>query len=228
LNRYTGNKNNNRSKLVTAVSRSKALQITETSYLSATTALIWIALYYLPIGGAFFRLALPLPLAFLHLRRGKSSAFEGLITLVLLLSILMGPVRGPLVIFPYGLLSLWLGWSWYKGFNWWISWSIGVLIGTIGFFVRVMVLSLLVGENLWIIITRAGYGLLDKFITFFDLQFFPELGHVQLISLFLIVFQEIIYVLTLHALAYWIFPRLKAKMPEPPALLHNLVVLDSL
>ena len=46
------------------------MKIVESSYLAAATSLIWIALYYLPIGGAFFRLALPLPLALLQIRRG--------------------------------------------------------------------------------------------------------------------------------------------------------------
>ena len=90
----------------------------EASYLSAATALLWIALYYLPIGGALFRLALPLPLALLQIRRGSLAGIEGSFLLVLLLVALMGPVRGPLVIFPYGMLSLLLGWSWRRKLSW--------------------------------------------------------------------------------------------------------------
>ena len=52
------------------VDRGPALQMMETSYLAATVSLIWLALYYLPIGSALFRLALPLPLALLILRHG--------------------------------------------------------------------------------------------------------------------------------------------------------------
>ena len=36
-------------------------------------------------------------------------------------------------------------------------------IGTMGFLIRVFVLSMLVGENLWVIITRAGAALLEHF-----------------------------------------------------------------
>ena len=43
-----------------------------------------------------------------------------------------------------------------------------------------------------------------------------------------VVVQQLIYVLALHALAYWIFPRLQAPIPEPPPLLHGLVALDPL
>ena len=209
------------------LSKRQALKIVESSYLAAATALIWIALYYLPIGGAVFRLALPLPLALLQIRRGVKTGIEGVTICVMLLTALMGPLRGPLVLFPYGLLSFWLGYCWEKGWNWWLSWSVGVSIGTMGFLVRVFVLSLLVGENLWVILTRAGAGLLEKGIDIFNLSFTPDMRQVQIVALCLIITQEIIYVLCLHALAYWIFPRLKSSIPEPPALLEKLISLES-
>ena len=209
------------------LSKRQALKIVESSYLAAATALVWIALYYLPIGGTVFRLALPLPLALLQLRRGTKTGVEGVTICVMLLIALMGPLRGPLVLFPYGLLSLWLGYCWQKGWNWWLSWSIGVSIGTAGFLVRVFVLSMLVGENLWVILTRAGAGLLEKGIDIFNLSYTPGMRQVQIVAIGLVIVQEIVYVLCLHALAYWIFPRLKSSIPEPPAVLENLISLDS-
>ena len=210
------------------LSRRQALRLVAGAYLAATTALIWLALYYLPVGGALFRLALPLPLSLLQLRRGGRSGAEGLVLAVLLLTALMGPLRGPLLLFPYGLLSLWLGWSWCRDFSWWWSWSVGVLLGTAGFLVRVFVLSLLVGENLWVVITRAGSALLDRLIALLHLPISPDLTQVQLMALMLVVIQEVIYVLSVHALAFWIFPRLRSPIPEPPRLLHGLVALDPL
>ena len=209
------------------LSKRQALKIVESAYLAAATALIWIALYYLPVGGAVFRLTLPLPLALLLIRRGVKTGIEGVTICMILLTALMGPLRGPLILFPYGLLSLWLGYSWQEGWNWWLSWSVGVLIGTIGFLVRVFVLSMLVGENLWVILTRAGAGLIEKGIDIFNLSFTPDMRQVQIVALCLIITQEIVYVLCLHALAYWIFPRLKSSIPEPPALLENLISLES-
>ena len=210
------------------LSRQQALRLVEGSYLAATTGLIWLALYYLPVGGALFRLALPLPLTLLQLRRGGRSGAEGLLLAVLLLTALMGPVRGPLLLFPYGLLALWLGWSWCRGWSWWLSWGVGVVLGTFGFLVRVVVLSLLVGENLWVVITRAGAGLLDRLIAVLHLPITPDLTQVQVMAFLLVIVQEVIYVLSLHALAYWIFPRLRSPIPEPPPLLHALVALDPL
>ena len=211
-----------------ALSRHQAIRLVEGAYLAATTGLIWLALYYLPVGGALFRLALPLPLALLQLRRGGRSGVEGLLLSVLLMTALMGPVRGPLLLFPYGILALWLGWCWGRGFSWWLSWSVGVVLGTLGVLTRVLVLSLLVGENLWVVITRAGAGMLERVITLLHLPISADLASVQLMALALVVLQELIYVLSLHALAFWIFPRLRSSIPGPPRLLHGLVALDPL
>jgi len=84
-----------------------------------------------------------------------------------------------------------------------------------------------VGENLWVIITRAGAALIEKGIDIFNLPFTPDMTEVQIVALCLVITQEIVYVLCLHAFAFWIFPRLKSSMPEPPALLENLISLDS-
>lgn len=209
-------------------SRRQALRMMETSYLAAAAALIWLALYYLPVGGALFRLALPLPLALLLIRRGWRAGLEGVAVSLLLLTALMGPVRGPLMLFPYGLLSLWLGWCWSQQRSWWLSWGIGLVLGAVGFLVRVLALSLLLGENLWIVITRAGAGLLDRLVDLLRLPLSPDLAEVQLMALALVLFQQLVYVLALHALAYWIFPRLQAPVPAPPPQLKGLVALDPL
>ena len=221
------------------MSRRQALRVMETSYLAATASLLWLALYYLPVGGSLFRLALPLPMALLLLRRGWKAGVEGVVLAVLLLVALMGPVRGPLILFPYGLLSLWLGWCWLRRLSWWLSWGVGTLIGAAGFLVRVVALSLLVGENLWVVITRAGdnmlnglIGTLNSLLTTLQLPLrialAPDLDQVQLMALGLVLLQQLIYVLALHALAYWIFPRLQAPVPSPPKALEGLVALDPL
>ena len=206
--------------------KSQALNIIEPAYLASLSSLLWIALYYLPVGGALLRLMLPLPISLLHLRRGTKAAFEGIIIQILLLIILMGPIRGPLFLFPYGFLSLWLGWCWIKEKNWWYSWFNGTIIGTFGFFIRVITLSILVGENLWIVITRASYGLLEKLLSVFNISTGPSLIAIQIVAILLIIFQEIIYVLTIHIIAYAVFPRLKSRIPNPPERIIGFVDLN--
>ena len=200
-----------------------ALNIVETSYLASLSSLLWVALYYLPIGGALLRLILPLPIILLHLRRGTQIAFEGLIIQFLLLFILMGPIRGSLFLFPYGILAFWLGFCWYKEKSWALSLSVGVFLGAVGFLIRVIALSTLVGDNLWIVIIRASYSLINKIIELLNLPFAPSLMFIQLVAILLIIFQEMVYVLTIHVLAYTLFPRLKSSIPDPPNIFNGLV-----
>ncbi|MFM7264658.1 MAG: DUF2232 domain-containing protein, partial [Cyanobium sp.] len=137
-------------------------------------------------------------------------------------------IRGPLVLFPYGLLALWLGWGWRRRLSWWVTLPIGAFIGAFGFLVRLAVLSVLVGENLWVLITSASAGLLERLFGLLGLGPGLDLLQVQIAALLLVLLQNLVVVLCLHAVAYWIFPRLKAPISEPPPLLRPLVALDPL
>ncbi|HYP02980.1 MAG TPA: DUF2232 domain-containing protein, partial [Cyanobium sp.] len=139
-----------------------------------------------------------------------------------------GPIRGPLVLFPYGLLALWLGWGWRRRCSWWLTLGLGGVIGALGFLVRIAVLSVLVGENLWVLITAAAASLLDRLSGLLGLGPGLDLAQVQLAAVVLVLFQNMIVVLCLHAVAYWIFPRLEAPIGEPPPALRALVALDPL
>ena len=205
--------------------KSQALDLIEPSYLASLASLLWIALYYLPVGGALFRLILPLPISLLQLRRGTKVAVDGIFVQILLLIILMGPIRGPLFLFPYGTLSFWLGWCWLKNKSWWFSLFSGILIGVSGFLIRVCALSILVGENLWILVTRASYGLIQKFASIIDISWSPSTTFIQLVAIFLVVFQEFVYVLTIHIIAFAVFPRLKSFIPQPPDKISGFVDL---
>lgn len=206
----------------------QARQLMDTAYLAAATALLWLALYYLPVGSPLFRLALPLPLALLQLRHGGRCAMEGMVVTTLLLVALMGPIRGPLVLFPYGSLALWLGWGWRRRCSWWLTLGVGSLIGTVGFLVRLAVLSVMLGDNLWVIVTTASASLLDRLTSLLGLGSGLDLTQVQITALVLVLIQNLIVLLALHAVAYWIFPRLKQPISEPPAALRALVALDPL
>jgi uncharacterized protein YybS (DUF2232 family) len=106
------------------------------------------------------------------------------------------------------------------------------LIGAAGFLVRVVVLSVLVGENLWVVITTAAAGLLERLLGLLGPALLPvgsvDLTTVQLAAVLLVWFQNAIVVLALHAVATWILPRLGSPIPEPPRALRALVALDPL
>ncbi len=219
---------NSKSQSQRELSPRQARQLMDTAYLAASTALLWAALYYLPVGSPLFRLALPLPLTLLQLRHGWRCAVEGVAVTSLLLVALMGPIRGPLVLFPYGLLALWLGWGWRRRLSWWLTLSVGAWIGAFGFLVRLAVLSVLVGENLWVLITTAASQLLERFADALGLGPGLDLAQVQTAALCLVLMQNLLVVFCLHAVAYWIFPRLQAPISEPPAVLQALVSLEPL
>jgi uncharacterized protein YybS (DUF2232 family) len=147
---------------------------------------------------------------------------------LLLLVVLMGPVRGPLMLFPYGFLALWLGYCWLRGWSWWCSISGGLVIGTVGFLVRVAVLSLLLGENLWVVLTSAAAGVLEALADRLHLFSSPDLQQVQLMAVGLVLLQNLVYVSAIHAVAHWVFPRLGQPLPAPPPLLQPLLALDPL
>ena len=60
----------------------------------------------------------------------------------------------------------------------------------------------------------------------FNLSFSPSIRIIQLVAILLVIFQEIVYVLTIHVLAYSLFPRLKSTIPDPPPILNSLVDLN--
>ena len=77
------------------------------------------------------------------------------------------------------------------------------------------------------LITRASYGLLEKLSGLLNLPFSPSILSIQLGAIFLIIFQEIVYVLTVHVVSYSLFPRFKLTIPDPPKLLNSLVDLNN-
>ena len=77
------------------------------------------------------------------------------------------------------------------------------------------------------LITRASYGLIEKFIGLLNSSLSPSILSIQLGAILLIICQEIVYVLTVHVVAYSLFPRFKLTMPDPPKLLSSLVDLKN-
>jgi hypothetical protein len=70
--------------------------------------------------------------------------------------------------------------------------------------------------------------LLERLSEWLQLGGGPDLLQVQLMALALVLLQNLIYVLAVHAVAYWIFPRLRSPISEPPPLLRPLLALDPL
>lgn len=125
------------------------LRMVETAFLASTASLIWFINFYFPLGPVL-RIFFPVPIALVYLRWGKRAAWMAAVTSGLLLSVLMGPVRSLLFVMPFAFMGVLLGATWHRRVPWGVSITLGTLLGTLGVFFRLWLLSVLSGEDLWI------------------------------------------------------------------------------
>ncbi|MEO0985070.1 MAG: DUF2232 domain-containing protein [Cyanobacteria bacterium J06639_14] len=206
------------------------IAMAETAFLASAASLIWLVNAYFP-PGPILRIVFPLPIALVYLRRGQRSAWMGALVSGLLLAVLMGPPRSLLFLMPYGLLGVQLGWLWQRGASWYASIGLGTLLSALGFFVRLWLLSLMLGEDLWVyLINQAtqiinwglerlinwgflGWGILSQSNTTL----------VQGVALVIVLLSSVVYLFTVHLAAWLLLERLGEKMPAPPAWVQRLL-----
>jgi uncharacterized protein YybS (DUF2232 family) len=199
------------------------LAMVETAFLASTASLIWLVNYYFPLG-PLLRIFFPVPIALVYLRWGHRAAWMSALVSGLLLSVLMGPTRSILFLIPFGLLGVQLGALWRRRANWFISISIGTIIGTFGFFFRIWLVSLLLGDDLWAYITTQITELVEWGFVKLGLLIQPELVLVQAIAALMIVINNIVYLFVVHLAAWLLLERLGNPIPAPPKWIQ--VILD--
>jgi uncharacterized protein YybS (DUF2232 family) len=199
------------------------LVVVETAFLASTASLIWLINYYFPLGPVL-RVFFPLPIALAYLRWGNRAAWMTAVVSGLLLSVLMGPTRSIVFLMPYGLMGVQLGACWRRGASWWFSIFTGMLIGVFGFFFRVWLFSLLLGEDLWL------YAIIQ--ITNFTEWLFISLGFlaqpsfwlIQMLAVLTIFFNNLLYLFTVHLVSLLVLDRLGNPISRPPKWVQ--VILD--
>ena len=201
----------------------RTLAMVETAFLASTASLIWLINYYFPLG-PILTIFFAIPLALVYLRWGHRSALKGVIVAGLLLCVLMGPTRSIVFLMPYGLLSLQLGFCWRRQSNWLFSIFTGSLIGTFGFFFRVSLFSLLLGENLWQYAIIQMTNFLDWAFLKLNILAQPDFRLIQMIAALMIFVNSFIYVFAVHLVALLVFDRLGNPIPRPPKWIQ--VILD--
>lgn len=190
------------------------LRMVETAFLASTASLIWFINYYFPL--PVWRIFFPIPIALIYLRWGNRAAWMAAGVSGLLLSVLMGPTRSILFIFPFGLMGVLLGAVWQRRSPWAISIALGTLLGAFGFFFRFWLVSILTGEDLWVYsitqVTRLaewGYiklGLLGQ----------PSVLIIQVIAIAMIFVNNLVYLFVVHLAAWFLLDRLGNPIPRPP------------
>lgn len=195
--------------------RTAPLVMVETAFLASTASLIWLFNYYFPLG-PLLRIFFPVPIALVYLRWGNRASWMSALVSGLLLSVLMGPTRSILFLIPYGLMGVQLGALWRRRSNWLFSVGIGAVIGSFGFFFRFWLLSILLGEDLWVYLMAQITQLAEWAFVKLGLLVVPNLFLIQAIALGMVVLNNIVYVFVVHLVALLLLDRLGNPIPRPP------------
>jgi len=199
------------------------LVLVETAFLASTASLLWLSSYYLSLV-PWMRILFPLPIALVYLRWGNRASWMSCLVTGLLLSVLMGPYLSMLFIVPYGLLGVQLGALWYRRVGWGVSIPLGMLLSTLGFFFRVWVLSVFLGEDLWVYLTARISDFLEWVLSMlvgWGILGVGALGQVnvtvvQIFAVGMVLFSDLVYLFTIHLAAWLLLDRLGNPIPDPP------------
>ncbi|NET43104.1 DUF2232 domain-containing protein [Okeania sp. SIO2B3] len=193
----------------------KPIVLVETAFLASTASLIWFINYYFPLG-PLLRVFFPVPIALLYLRWGNRAAWMGATVSGLLLSVLMGPTRSILFVIPFGLMGVMLGGVWKRGGNWFTSIGLGSILGSFGFFFRFWLLSLLLGQDLWIYLTTQVTEFLEWVFIKLGLLAQPSLPLIQVLALVMVFVNNVVYLFVVHLVALLLLDRIGNSIPRPP------------
>ncbi|MGJ5673060.1 MAG: DUF2232 domain-containing protein [Nostochopsis sp.] len=191
------------------------LRMMETAFLASTASLIWFINFYFPLG-PLLKIFFPVPIALVYLRWGKRDAWMAAVTSGLLLSVLMGPLRSMLFVMPFAFMGVLLGASWYRRVPWIISISLGALLGTIGVFFRLWLLSVLSGEDLWIYAINQVTEIVEWIFLRLSILSSPSTSLINLGAIALIILNNFIYLFLVHIAAWLLLDRLGNPIPRPP------------
>jgi uncharacterized protein YybS (DUF2232 family) len=203
--------------------RSRTLVVVETAFLASTASLIWLINYYFPLGPVL-NIFFPVPIALAYLRWGSRAAGMTALVAGLLLSVLMGPTRSIVFLIPYGLLGMQLGACWHRGANWWFSILTGMLIGTFGFFFRIGLFSLLLGEDLWSYTITQITSFAEWSFIKLGLLAQPSFWLIEAIAFLAIVINNFFYLFVVHFVSLLLLDRLGNPIPRPPKWVQ--IILD--
>ena len=205
------------------VQATTALVLVETAFLASTASLIWLVNYYFPLGPVL-RIFFPVPIALVYLRWGHRAAWMSALVSGLLLSVLMGPPRSIQFFMPFGLLGVLLGACWRRRTTWAVSIGLGALLGSIGFFFRFWLVSILLGEDLWVYLMTQVTQLAEWIFVKLGLLATPSLVLIQAIAVGMVVLNNIVYLFVVHIAAWFLLDRLGNPIPRPPTWVQ--VMLD--
>jgi uncharacterized protein YybS (DUF2232 family) len=176
--------------------------------------------------GPVLRIFFPVPIALVYLRWGNRAAWMAAVVSGLLLSVLMGPVRSLLFVMPFAFMGVLLGATWHRRVPWIVSIILGTLLGTLGVFFRVWLLSVLSGEDLWIYLINQTTDFLEWLFLKLGILATPSVFFIQVGAIALIIINNFIYLFVVHLAAWLLLDRLGNPIPRPPRWVQILMDND--
>lgn len=201
------------------------LAMVETAFLASTASLLWLINYYFPLG-PLLKMFFPIPIALVYLRWGSRASWMSALVSGLLLSVLMGPTRSVLFVIPFGIMGVQLGAMWRRGTSWLVSISTGTLLGTIGFFFRFWLVSILLGEDLWVYVMNQITEFAEWGFVKLGLLAQPSFILIQLLAIGMIIINNLVYLFVVHLVALLVLDRLGNPIPRPPNWVQVLLDYD--
>lgn len=131
----------------------------------------------------------------------------------LLLSVLMGPVRSLLFVMPFAFMGVLLGATWTRRVPWIVSISLGTLLGTLGVFFRVWLLSVLSNEDLWIYVINQVTDFIEWIFLKLGILSSPSVFLIQVGAIALIVLNNFIYLFVVHLGAWLLLNSWETQFP---------------
>jgi uncharacterized protein YybS (DUF2232 family) len=138
----------------------------------------------------------------------------------------MGPTRSILFFIPYGLMGVQLGALWRRQASWVFSIFTGTLLGTVGIFFRFWLLSILLGEDLWVYVMTQITQLTEWGFVKLGLLAQPSLLLIQAIAVVMIIISNAVYLFVVHLVALLMLDRLGNPIPRPPNWVQVLLDYD--
>ncbi|WP_017654711.1 DUF2232 domain-containing protein [Fortiea contorta] len=191
------------------------LRMVETAFLASAASLIWFINFYFPLGPVL-RIFFPIPIALVYLRWGKRAAWMSALTCGLLLAVLMGPIRSLLYVMPYAFMGVLLGATWRRRAPWIVSITLGGLLGALGIFFRIWLLSVLSSEDLWVYLINQVTEITEWVFLKLQVLATPSVFLIQMGAIAIILLNNFIYLFIVHLAAWLLFDRLGNPITRPP------------
>jgi uncharacterized protein YybS (DUF2232 family) len=121
-----------------------------------------------------------------------------------------------LFVMPFGLMGVLLGVTWHRRVPWMVSITLGMILGTLGVFFRLWLLSVLSGEDLWVYVINQVTEILEWIFLKLQILATPSVFFIQVGAMLLIAFNNLIYLFVVHLAAWLLLDRLGNPIPRPP------------